>query len=196
MAGMTIEQRLARTEARLDIGQLAMRYALAVDQRDVDAWTALFVPDVDMGRRGTGRQALRDYIEPRLSWFYRSVHLLAGHRIELGPDGPDDTPATAVGQVYCRAEHEVDDRWIVMAIRYDDVYRRVDGEWLFERRRERHWYAVDLAEHPQAAEFDSWHTGGPPALPGADPVWHGFWAGKPDVPTTQPATGPAERALG
>ena len=36
------------------------------------------------------------------------------------------------------------DRWIVMAIRYDDGYRRVDGEWLFARRRERHWYAADL----------------------------------------------------
>ncbi|MBE8517021.1 nuclear transport factor 2 family protein [Amycolatopsis sp. H6(2020)] len=189
----TTEQRLARVEARLDIGQLPIRYALAVDQRDLDAWVALFVPDVDMGRRGAGRPALRAYIEPRLRWFYRSVHLLAGHRIELGPDGPDGVPATATGQVLCRAEHEVGDRWIVMAIRYDDVYRRVGGEWLFERRREHHWYAADLAERPQAAGFDSWGTGGPPALPGADPAWHAFWAGVPDAPTGRPV---AERARG
>ncbi|WP_410612404.1 nuclear transport factor 2 family protein [Amycolatopsis sp. lyj-109] len=176
MAGTT-EGRLARVEARLDIGQLPIRYALAVDQRDLDAWVALFVPDVDMGRRGTGRQALREFIEPQLRWFYRSVHLLAGHRIELGPGY---APTTATGQVYCRAEHEVGDRWIVMAIRYDDTYRLVDGEWLFERRRERHWYAADLAEHPQAVGFDSWGTGGPPALPAADPAWDRFWAGSPD----------------
>src|SRR3954463_15790344 len=88
--------RLARVEAQLAIGQLPMRYALAVDQRDLDAWVALFVPDVHLGRHGRGREALRAYIEPQLRWFYRSVHLLAGHRIELGPDG------TATGQVYCR----------------------------------------------------------------------------------------------
>ena len=45
-----------------------------------------------------------------------------------------------------------------MAIRYDDEYRRVDGEWLFSRRRERHWYAADLLERPQQVDFDSWHT--------------------------------------
>src|SRR2546423_11427530 len=105
MAGTT-EQRLARVEARLDIGQLPIRYALAVDQRDLDAWVALFVSDVDMGRRGRGRQALRDYIEPQLRWFYRSVHLLAGHRIELGPARPEGIPDTATGQGEFRAQHE------------------------------------------------------------------------------------------
>lgn len=176
------ERRLARIEARLEIGQLPMRYALAVDQRDLDAWTALFVPDVDMGRHGRGRDALRTYIAPRLRWFYRSVHLICGHRIELGPDDE-----TATGQVYCRAEHEVDDRWIVMAIRYDDSYRCVAGEWLFERRRERHWYAADLTERPQAVDFDSW-TSGPPGLPGADPVWREFWAGHDTIPTRNPVS--------
>jgi hypothetical protein len=173
------EQRLARLEARLEIGQLPIRYALAVDQRDVDAWTALFVPDVDMGRHGRGRDALCAYIEPRLRWFYRSVHFICGHRIEL-------TDAdTATGQVYCRAEHEVDDRWIVMAIRYDDRYRRVGGEWLFESRRERHWYAADQTERPQSVGFDSW-TAGPPGLPGADQPWQAFWTGQDAVPTQNP----------
>jgi hypothetical protein len=80
--------------------------------------------------------------------------------------------------LYCRAEHEVGDRWIVMAIRYDDDYRRVDGEWLFERRREHHWYAADVTERPQAVDFDSWGTSGRrPALPGLDASWSDFWSG-------------------
>jgi hypothetical protein len=53
-----------------------------------------------------------------------------------------------------------------MAIRYDDEYRKVDGEWLFSRRRERHWYAADVTERPQAVDFDSWGDSGGPALPG------------------------------
>ena len=174
---MNVEARLARLEARQEIGQLPIRYALAVDQRDLDSWVRLFVPDVDMGRRGRGRDALRAYIEPQLRWFQRSIHLICGHRIELGPDTADG-PVTATGQVYCRAEHEVGDKWIVMAIRYDDVYRRVDGEWLFDRRAERHWYSADTTERPQAVGFEGWDRSGRPALPELDPTWAPFWAGQ------------------
>jgi hypothetical protein len=166
--------RLERVEAHLAIQQLPVRYALAVDGRDVDAWVSLFEPDVDMGRRGRGREVLRQFIEPQLRSFYRSVHQLCGHRIELL------TPGTARGTVYCRAEHEVGPRWVVMAISYSDDYRRVDGEWYFSRRRERHWYAADMAEHPQAVAFDSWHSAGePPPLPHDFPTWAAFWQHQP-----------------
>ena len=50
------------------------------------------------------------------------------------------------------------------------------GDWLFARRRERHWYAVDVNERPQAVGFDSWHDGAEPALPEAFPTWAGFWS--------------------
>ena len=166
-----IERRVDAIESRLAIGQLPIRYALAVDGRDVDAWVSLFVPDVRVGRDRSGRDALRGYIEPMLRTFRRSVHQICGHRIDL-----DDADADrASGAVYCRAEHEVEDRWIVMAICYFDDYRRVDGDWLFERRRERHWYAADVNERPQAVGFDSWHGDDPPALPDAFPTWTSFW---------------------
>jgi 3-phenylpropionate/cinnamic acid dioxygenase small subunit len=167
-------ERLERVEAHLAIQQLAVRYALAVDGRDVDAWVAVFEPDVDMGRHGRGRDVLRRYIEPQLRGFYRSIHQVCGHRVELL------TPDTARGTVYCRAEHEVGARWVVMAICYGDDYHRVDGEWYFSRRRERHWYAVDVGEHPQAVAFDSWHAASePPALPHAFPSWARFWEPEP-----------------
>jgi hypothetical protein len=166
-----LAERLARVEAQLAIQQLPIRYALAVDGRDVDAWVALFEPDVRMGRHGSGRAVLRRFIEPQLRWFYRSIHQIVGHRIELLDAD------TARGAVYCRAEHEVGERWIAMAICYFDDYRRVDGEWYFARRREHHWYAADVLERPQAVAFDSWHTsGGSPALPHAFPTWEAFWA--------------------
>ena len=181
--------RLARIEARQLIGQLPIRYAIAVDSRDLDAWVALFVPDVEMGRHGRGRDVLHSFIDPQVRQFYRSVHFICGHRIDLGPDDADGGgPATATGSVYCRAEHEVDDRWIVMAIRYDDHYRRLDGDWYFERRREHHWYAADLTERPQSVEFDSWHTSGRrPGLPSVDASWAAFWGDGP-APTVHPTT--------
>lgn len=170
--GRDVQSRLDGIESRLAIGQLPIRYALAVDGRDLDAWVSLFVPDVQVGRDAYGREALRAQIEPLLRTFRRSVHQICGHRIELDPSDPD----RASGATYCRAEHEVDDRWVVMAICYLDDYQRVDGEWLFRRRREQHWYAADIAEHPQAVGFDSWHDGASPALPEAFPTWRAFWS--------------------
>jgi uncharacterized protein (TIGR02246 family) len=167
-----LSERIRRIEDRLEIDQLPIRYALAVDSRDVESWLALFVPDVRVGREATGREALREVITPQLRWFYRSIHQIVGHRVELlGPD-------VARGHVYCRAEHEVGERWIVMAIRYDDDYRKVDGQWLFARRRERHWYAADVTDRPQSVAFDGWDIPPTPAnLPGLSPTWPMFWAG-------------------
>ncbi len=79
--------RVERIEAHLAIQQLAIRYAMAVDARDLDAWVGCFRPDVDMGRHGTGREALRRYIDPMVRRFYRSVHQICGHRIELTDPG-------------------------------------------------------------------------------------------------------------
>ncbi len=167
--------RLDRIESRLAIGQLPIRYALAVDSRDLDAWVACFSPEVDMGRRGRGREVLRAHIEPMVRTFYRSIHQICGHRVEL--TGRD----RATGAVYCRAEHEVGDRWIVMAICYLDDYVRVDGEWYFSRRRERHWYAADVTERPQAVAFHGWDGAAEPPLPAEFPSWIPFWKDDPSV---------------
>ena len=58
------EERLDRLESTLAIQQLPARYALAVDSRDVDTWISLFIEDVDCGRYGRGREALRSFIDP------------------------------------------------------------------------------------------------------------------------------------
>lgn len=164
-------RRLDRVESTLAIQQLPIRYALAVDGRDIDAWIGLFVEDVDCGPVGRGRAALRQTIEGPLKTFYRSIHQICGHRIEF----TDADHAT--GKVYCRAEHEDGGEWVVMAICYFDDYARRDGEWFFVRRRERHWYSVDVLERPRPP-FQLWetHSGAAPRLPAAFPTWEGFWA--------------------
>ncbi len=63
-----------------------------------------------------------------------------------------------------------------MAICYFDEYRCIDNEWLFERRRERHWYSADVLERPQAVGFNSWHPESPPTLPDLFPTWAAFWS--------------------
>jgi hypothetical protein len=162
--------RIDRIEATQAIQQLPIRYALAVDGRDIDSWTKLFVEDVDCGRHGVGRAALRGTIEPSLKTFYRSIHQICGHRIEFVD------PDHAIGQVYCRAEHEVGGKWVVMAICYFDDYARRDGAWFFVRRRERHWYAHDVLERPKPP-FTGWaEHPSPPKLPQIFATWSDFWA--------------------
>jgi hypothetical protein len=166
----SLEERLDRLESQAAIQQLAIRYALAVDGRDVDTWVSLFVPDVNCGRHGGGREVLRGIIEPALASFYRSVHQICGHRIEA------DDVDHAHGIVYCRAEHEDGGKWVVMAIAYFDTYERRDGEWLFVRRREKHWYSADWEERP-TAPFTGWPSHpAAPELPGAFDSWQPFWA--------------------
>lgn len=166
---MTLEARIDRLESIAAIEQLPIRYALAVDGRDLDAWVGLFVEDVECDKAGKGRAALRGTIAPALRSFRRSIHQICGHRIDF------DDPDHATGVVYCRAEHEDGDQWVIMAIAYFDSYARRDGAWYFVRRREKHWYATDWQVRP-AAPFTGWATHpAPPRLPQDFETWADFW---------------------
>jgi 3-phenylpropionate/cinnamic acid dioxygenase small subunit len=167
-----LAQRVQRVQDTLDIQQLAIRYAMAVDNRDLDAWLQLFIPNVVVGRRGVGREALREFIVPQLRMFYRSIHQIVGHRIDLL------TAEHATGAVYCRAEHEVGDRWIAAAIRYDDEYQKLDGQWYFVRRKDKHFYEIDVGERPQDVGFHGWTSAPPrPQVPEPSATWNEFWHG-------------------
>jgi ketosteroid isomerase-like protein len=165
--------RIDRIESTLAIQQLPVRYAMAVDSRDVDTWVSLFIEDVNCGKQGKGRETLRGIIEPAFRTFYRSQHFLCGHRIEF----VDADHAT--GHVYCRAEHEDGDNWVVVALCYFDTYERRDGAWYFARRRDRHWYASDMLSHPAGPDFKDWPDRDAPlqnsTLPGEFPTWRKFW---------------------
>ena len=80
MTTLTLADRIERIESHLAIQQLPPRYALAVDSRDLDTWVKLFVEDVNCGRHGVGREALKRWIEPQLRTFYRSHHQICTHR--------------------------------------------------------------------------------------------------------------------
>jgi len=175
--GSFAADRLDRVESSLAISQLPSRYAMALDARDLDALVALFVPDVEAGE-GRGRNALRGWYDSVLRRFYRSIHLICGHQFDLA----DADHAT--GSVYCRAEHEDGDGWYVIAMRYDDVYERRDGQWCFVKRREHPWYSVDVTERP-GPEFIRWPADVRlrAAMPQRMPTWGAFWAeGDPALP--------------
>jgi SnoaL-like domain len=163
--------RLDRLESRLAIQELPVRYALAIDARDIDTWIGLFVEDVDCGKYGRGREALRQFIDPAVRTFYRSHHQICGHAVDFVD------PDHATGKVYCRAEHEQGDRWYIMLICYFDTYERRGDRWYFVKRREKHWYSTDILERPHGPNFQRWPEWADrkPELPQAFPSWRVFW---------------------
>ncbi len=168
-----LEQRLDRLESLESIRRLAHEYALAVDQRDLDRLVGLFVDDVRVDREGnTGRTALAELFDTMLRGFGATVHLVANHLISLDGD-------RASGVVYCRAEQEIEGRWVVQAMQYDDRYERRDDRWYFSRRRPLVWYAVEAGESPAGPRKRRW-PGREPAeadIPGPRwPTWESFWA--------------------
>lgn len=170
-----LEHRLGRIEARLAIQDLAARYARAADGRDLDGLTGLFIEDVNCGSLGQGRDVLKAFFAKGLTRFYRSVHQLCGQVIDLVDEN------TALGTVYCRAEHEIGDRWIVEALCYFDTYARREGKWLFARRQVKLWYATDWTARPGDPVLANWPgrdeaDGMVARLPADLPTWGPFWA--------------------
>jgi hypothetical protein len=166
------EERLDRLEALAEIGQLAVRYALALDARDLDALVDLFVPDVRVGRDASGRDALRAWFDHSMRKVRTTVHVVANHIIDF------DDATHARGVVYCRDEVEYPEtgEWHVGMLQYWDAYRRVGDTWCFERRRFHRWYEVDALERPHAGagvnEGNDPITTAP--LPDAFPTWAPF----------------------
>src|ERR1700733_6789997 len=120
---------LERLEAIEAIRQLVARHALLLDERDFAALDELYVASP----------------EPWPSDAYRtSFHLVGNHIIDV------ETDDAASGIVYCRAEYEVGDKWLIAPMVIDDRYLRVEGRWLFSSRRYVAFYVADILESPLA----------------------------------------------
>jgi ketosteroid isomerase-like protein len=144
-----LEARLDRLESIEAIRALSARYAIAVDARDVDSQLALYVDDFRLGPE-RGKEALRRSIVTNLGsgLFTTTIHFLGQHDITFYEGDPE----RATGVVYCRAEHETPEQWVVATLQYWDRYERRDGKWLFGDRRLKAFYAVDVLERPNGAE--------------------------------------------
>jgi hypothetical protein len=155
-----------------EIRQLASRYAVATDRRDLDALVSLFVDDVRVGRDTYGRAALRENLATQLRGIGVSILNVGTHPIDL----LDADHAT--GHVYCKGEIQDGDRWIHQAIRYDDTYARRDGRWYFVRRRHLLFYGAEVGVNPLTLAPANWpdHHDGLGSIPFSDPTWQQFWS--------------------
>jgi hypothetical protein len=172
-----LARRVERLESLDEIRQLAARYALALDMRDLDALCGLFPENVRVGRDAEGRDALKRWFDETLrNQFTGTAHVTGNHIIEL--QGCD----RARGVLYSRNEHETGDAWIAMTMLYVDDYERLAGRWYFRRRLPLYWYAADLRDPPLGERKMRW-PGREPYEGGYHdwfPAWREFWSRAPD----------------
>ncbi len=183
----TLAARLERLEALDEIRQLAAKYAVALDMRDLDALVNLFVDDVAVPGHQRGRAALRRWYDRELRHgLLGSAHGVHGHVIDV------HDAHRATGLVYSRNDLETASVWVIELLAYLDTYECRDGRWYFVRRTPLFWYESDITEPPLGREKMRWP--GTPAHGGgfhdAFPSWQEFHAAEPgrlDTPVPAPA---------
>ena len=171
-----LARRLDRLEATEAIRQLAARYALALDSRDVQTLACLFVPDVQTGDGRVGREALAEWFDPILRPYATTFHLIGNHIIDFW-----STTTTPPASSTADPEHEVGDLWVVMPMQYWDRYERRDGAVVVQESqagrllRRRHPRAPVAGARPLQLPGQS-HARPSRACPRSGRAWREFWA--------------------
>ena len=182
---MNIEQRLDRLESLDEIRQLAAKYSVTLDMRDLDMHVNLFVPDVRVGKEKAGRQALKSWADATFrDQFKGTSHHIGNHIIDF------NSPDSAIGLVYSKNEHETESEWVIMQMLYWDSYERVEGRWLFKKRFPMYWYATDINKPPLGDEKMRWPNQDPYEgfFHNLFPSWQDFWSNEyvRDTDVSQP----------
>jgi hypothetical protein len=166
-----VSDRAERAADVVDIQQLAIRYAIGVDQRDVDLVADQFVPDVACGHWGTGREAFKQMYTENDATIDVTIHRVTNHMVDI----VDADRATGI--VYLDADHRMHDgTWARLTGAYHDDYVRIDGRWLIEARKLLFWFRDADALPPTTRRDTEYRTFAKwPTLPDAWPTWHAFW---------------------
>ncbi len=148
---MTLDERIARLEARVQICELIARYCFVIDARDVDGIGDCFTHDgsfrsIDGAMNAAGRDAVIEQFHSRFSVLGPSNHFTHDHLITF--DESDASHAT--GLVNAHAEVVRNDAAMWTSLRYHDEYRREDGRWRFQVRSLEFFYYLRPEEYAGA----------------------------------------------
>ena len=107
-------------------------YALGADTRDKELWRQVLAAECVIegpGFRTEGIDQCLGSIDGLTQMFRRTRHRVDHLAVTVEGDG-------ARGETWASAEHLMPERdeLLVWAIRYQDIWRRANGAWLFTRR--------------------------------------------------------------
>jgi len=135
-------ERSGRADDVVAIGGLTARYALVVDDHDMEGLADLYAPDAMLvGLSGTlhGRDAIVAYVR-------RTLETYDGASVHTPHPGVVDFTGenTAQGVVPSHVEYAQGGVQYVLALRYHDRYVRSDDRWRFAERRLEVRYAAPV----------------------------------------------------
>lgn len=144
-----LAERIRVLEDRAELRELVARYGVAIDDRDIDALTALFTPEgsfrsVDGVMSALGREAVIEQFHGRFAALQATNHIAHDQILDFGPD-----PDAAGGLVTSHAEVCRNGRVFVAALRYRDRYRRHEGRWCFAERVLSFLYYLPVEEYAE-----------------------------------------------
>lgn len=120
---------------RYDIGQVIVRYATSVDQRDLDRYATCFTDDVEVsgfgGQTFTDRATYVDWVGGALDRFSGTHHQITNQEVEVDGD-------RAHLRSYVQATHEMADdpeKLLILWAIYDDRLVRTDDGWRITHHR-------------------------------------------------------------
>ena len=176
---MDLQQSVTRLLDIRAIMDLAIRYAISMDERDLDGVVAQFEPHLRVPRSDGsvqhGRDALRASLGRSMAGSSVSVLAVTNHLVTFAADSDPDDTDSATGIVYCRCVGTFGAQTVEQMIRYDDDYVRLDGAWYFRNRLHRLWWGVETAERPLEQEPAGKHGAvGLGTLPYELPSWQRF----------------------
>lgn len=120
------------TQDKLDIMELAARYAFTIDQRMAEEWADCFTEDGEMlsgnGQRVAGRAAFLEHMRKSKAAGKQVRHWGCNHIVEGDGD-------TARLRMYLMAVDISDGIRPYVIGDYDDTVVRVNGKWKFKVRR-------------------------------------------------------------
>ena len=146
-----LKRRIDRLESRFAIEELVSAYCEACDEHDIPRLGALFAEDAVYGSpsgvlRSVGRDAIVEMFVRAFKVRGPGYHWT--HDLVIRFD--DNNPEAAAGTVASHAETCVNGVSSLAAMKYDDEYRRIDGQWLFASRSIRFLYYVPVENYRDA----------------------------------------------
>jgi uncharacterized protein (TIGR02246 family) len=123
---------------------LVARYALAVDDHDLESLATMFHPDAVFDRDGhvaNGWDEIASTLAGSMRGVRRMLHTPHAAVVEL--TGADEAAATSSGHAELVTSRGV----LLAAYRYRDSFLRWEGRWVFTRREVRFVYATSASDY-------------------------------------------------
>lgn len=175
-----LERRIDQLESRALIAEMCTEYGIACDFRDVKKLASLFTEDVVIrsingAMNATGIGAAMEMFNNMFKVRGPAYHWTHDRIIKFDETDPD----RAVGIILSHAETTPNGKASIAGLRYNDIYRRIDGRWYFAERILSFLYYVPMTDYisrlhktQRVLAGVEWHAADYPESDAAWIAWH------------------------